>query len=202
MFLHLNMGKLTHNQLARLWHFRLGHPSATVPYTMRHLIFTENMKCPMILKEECPCCDQGKFRVRPFPERINYFPDADVRPWKKVYMDGHGGQTSLGTTIGGAKKGFLFVDAKSNAWKKTLVISDRQFPAVLRRFDTYSVNISDAAEEVASEFDCAIRPVSAGTPQEMGRAEGAVGELRRMIRASFAAAPHLDPTKYWGLADE
>ena len=111
----------------------------------------------------------------------------------------------------------MFVDAKSNAWKKMPVISDTQFPAVLRRFllwvelrhnrvrviivDTYSVNIFDVAEEVAAEFDCVIRPVSAGTPQEMGRAEGAVGELRRMTRASFAAAPHLDPTKYWGLAD-
>ena len=29
VLLHLNMGKLTHDQLARLWHFRLGHPSST-----------------------------------------------------------------------------------------------------------------------------------------------------------------------------
>ena len=78
---------------------------------MSKLMLTEDLECQMILKEECPCCDQGKFRVRPFPNRINYLPDADVRPWEKVYMDGYGGLTSLGTTIGGAKKGFLFVDA-------------------------------------------------------------------------------------------
>ena len=50
--LRLNMVKLTHNQLARLWHFRLGHPSATVPYTMSKLMLTEDLECPMILKEE------------------------------------------------------------------------------------------------------------------------------------------------------
>jgi hypothetical protein len=52
---------------------------------------------------------------------------------------------------------------------------------------------------VADEFDCIIRPISAGTPQELGKAENAVGELRRMVRATFAAAPHLGPEKYWGL---
>ena len=60
------------------------------------------------------------------------------------------------TTIGGAKKGFIFDDAMSNVWKKTVVQSDKQFPTVLRRFcceqnlpqgatiiicDTYIVNI-------------------------------------------------------------
>ena len=38
------------------------------------------------------------------------------------------------TTIGGAKKGFIFDDAMSNVWKKTVVQSDKQFPSVLRRF--------------------------------------------------------------------
>ena len=55
VLLHLNVGKLTHNQLARLWHFRLGHLSATVPYTLSKLMLTEDMECPMILNEECPC---------------------------------------------------------------------------------------------------------------------------------------------------
>ena len=107
----------------------------------------------------------------------------------------------------------------SNAWKKTLVQSNKQFPTVLCRFllwtelihhrvrliiicDTYIVNISQALQDVADDLDCINRPISAGTPQELGKAESAVGELRRMARATFAAAPHLDPEKYWGLADE
>jgi hypothetical protein len=49
---------------------------------------------------------------------------------------------------------------------------------------------------VADEPDCIIRPISAGAPQELDKAENAEGELRRMARATFAAAAHLDPEKY------
>jgi hypothetical protein len=65
-------------------------------------------------------------------------------------------------------------------------------------YDTYIVNISQAVKDVADEFDCIVGAISAGTPQELGKAENAVGELRRMARATLAAAPHLDPEKYWG----
>ena len=95
--------------------------------------------------------------------------------------------------------------------------SDTQIPDILRKFllwverqhyrcrlivvDTYAGNISQEAADTCAEFDCVIRPISAGTPQELGRAEKAVGELRRMTRCSLASAPHLNPKLLWGLAD-
>ena len=102
--LHLNMAKLTDEQKARLWHYRLGHPSAATPFSMHKLKLSEDVNCPIVLNEDCPCCIKGKFRVKPFPKRSTYLPETDLQPWEKVYVDGYGGQKSLGTTIGGAKK--------------------------------------------------------------------------------------------------
>ena len=68
--------------------------------------------------------------------------------------------------------------------------------------DTYIVNILLAVQDVADEPDCTIRSISAGTPQELGKAENAEGKLRRMARATFAAAVHLDPEKYCGFVDK
>ncbi len=65
--------------------------------------------------------------------------------------------------------------------------------------DTFSVNISRAAEEVAAMFKVRIVPVSAGTPQEMAYAERAVQTLAQMSRALMVGAPHL-PGFCWGLS--
>ena len=71
---------------------------------MHKLKLSEDVNCPIVLNEDCPCCIKGKFRVKPFPKRSTYLPETDLQPWEKVYVDGYGGQKSLGTTIGGAKK--------------------------------------------------------------------------------------------------
>jgi hypothetical protein len=207
--MHMAADRLTKVEEARLWHHRLSHPAPAVPYTMARLKLAEDNDCPIELNEDCPGCDQSKFRCAPFPRVRDPGKVEALEPWEKVYVDGYGGQKSLGTTIGGAKKGFVFVWAKSNVWKKILVISDKQFPNVLRKSylwvdmqhfrvrvlvcDTYVVNISQAVEDMAEEFDCTMRPVSTGTPQEMGKTEKAFQELRRMTWASFASAPHLGP---------
>ena len=68
--------------------------------------------------------------------------------------------------------------------------------------DTYSVNISAAATAVCDDFDAVLRPASAGSPQELGQAEKAIQDLRRMTRCSLASAPHLDKQLMWGLCDE
>ena len=54
--LHLNMAKLTDEQKARLWHHRLGHPSAAIPFSMHKLKLTEDVNCPIVLNEDCTCC--------------------------------------------------------------------------------------------------------------------------------------------------
>ena len=217
--LHINVSKLTPVQLARLWHFRLSHSAPKVPYDMHRLQSVLHLKCPIILNEDCPGCDDGKFRVQPFPRRdYEELSTENLDPWEKVYFDGYGGQKSLGITIGGANGGFMFVCAKTNAWWKHLTRTTKHFPLVLRKFllwvenqkfrtrmlisDTYSVNISAAATAVCDDFDAVLRPASAGSPQELGQAEKAIQDLRRMTRCSLASAPHLDKQLMWGLCDE
>ncbi len=65
--------------------------------------------------------------------------------------------------------------------------------------DTFKVNFSAAAEEVAAMFKVKLVPVSAGTPQEMAYAETAVKTLAAMSRSLMAGAPHLKEF-CWGLA--
>jgi hypothetical protein len=49
--------------------------------------------------------------------------------------------------------------------------------------DTFIVNISKAAEDVAAMFKVRIIPLSSGTPQELAYAERAVQTLAQMSRA-------------------
>ena len=68
--------------------------------------------------------------------------------------------------------------------------------------DTFSVNMSRAAEDVASMFKVRLIPVSSGTPQEMAYAERIVQTIAQMSRALMAGAPHPHlPQFCWGLGD-
>ncbi len=67
-------------------------------------------------------------------------------------------------------------------------------------FDTFKVNLSAAAKEVAAMFKVRLVPVSAGSPQEVAYAESAVRTIAAMSRCLMAGAPHL-PKCCWGLAD-
>ena len=116
----------------------------------------------------------------------------------------------------GAKGGFVFVCPVSGKIKVKLYGTTKQFPAILYQVcqeiesegftvreiyvDTFSVNISRAAEEVATMFKVRLIPVSSGTPQEMAYAERAVQTIAQMSRALMAGAPHL-PQFCWGLSD-
>ncbi len=100
--------------------------------------------------------------------------------------------------------------------KLKLYATTKQFPSILYQIrqevesegyavreiyvDTFSVNISRAAEDVASMFKVRLIPVSSGTPQEMAYAERAVQTIAQMSRALMARAPHL-PQFCWGLGD-
>jgi hypothetical protein len=122
-------------------------------------------------------------------------------PYHRLYAEGYGGQRSLGEeSYQGAKGGFVFVCPSTGTIKVKLYATSEQFPAILYQVlqevetegyacreiyvDTFKVNFSAAAEEVAAMFRVRLVPVSAGTPQEM----------------AYAEAPHLDDS-CWGLAD-
>ena len=63
--------------MARLWHHRLGHPSAAIPLSIYKLKLTEDTNCPIVLNEDCPCYIKGKFRIKQFPKRSIYLPETD-----------------------------------------------------------------------------------------------------------------------------
>ena len=168
------------------------------------------------LNEDCYCCDQAKYKHKSF-KRNSIDAYARNDPWWRVFCDGYGGQLSMGTeSYEGAVGGFVFVCPSSGTVRKKLYATTEQFPAILYQFlqevetehfvvrelyvDTYSVNLSKAAEEVAGMFKCKIVPISAGSPQELAFAESAVRTLGRMSRALICGAKHL-PGWIWGLAD-
>ncbi len=116
----------------------------------------------------------------------------------------------------GAKEGFVFVRPSTGTIKVKLYATSEQFPAILYQVlqeieaegyscreiyvDTFKVNFSVAAEEIAAMFRVRLVPVSAGTPQEMAYAKSAVRVIGEMARSLMMGAPHLDES-CWGLAD-
>ena len=93
----------------------------------------------------------------------------------------------------GAKGGFVFVCPVSGSMKVKLYASTKQFPAILYQIlqevesegfavrelyvDTFIVNISKEAEDVAAMFKVRIVPICSGTLQEMAYAERGVQTL-------------------------
>ena len=108
----------------------------------------------------------------------------------------------------GAKGGFVFVCPVSGTMKVKLYASTKQFPAILYQVlqeiesegyaaremyvDTFIVNISKEAEDVAAMFKMRIVPISAGTPQELAYAERAVLTLaqeKKMLNNKSSVTP-------------
>jgi len=199
----MNEATLSVTEANRLDHWRHAHRSTSGE---RH-------------SERCPACEQAKHKSGSFKRNKEFLGTgitSKVIYWR-LYCDGYGGQRSMGDeSYQGANGGFVFVCPVSGTIKVKLYASTKQYPAILYQVlqeiegegyvvreiyvDTFSVNISRAAEEVAAMFKVRIVPVSSGTPQEMAYAERAVQTLAQMSRALMAGAPHL-PGFCWGLSD-
>jgi hypothetical protein len=190
----MNEGELTDKELLRLDHWRHAHRMISGE---RH-------------DERCPACEQAKHKQGSFKTNKEYLGTgvATKIVYWRLFCDGFGGQHSMGEeSYQGAKGGFVFVCPVSGAMKVKLYASTKQFPAILYQVlqeiesegfavremyvDTFIVNISKEAENVAAMFRMRIVPVSAGTPEEMAFAERAVQTLAQMSRALMAGAPHL-----------
>jgi hypothetical protein len=170
-----------------------------------------------ILNEDNVVGDEAKFTRRAFKANDPAI-TMDCPPWWRVYIDGHGGQSSLGSeSYEGAVGSYLFVCCSTGSCDLRLYASHEQFPVALHQFlrrvesehfkvqmiyvDTFSVNISEDVEEVCALYGATIVPVSAGTPQEMAFAESMVRVIKRMSTAMLAGAPHLPPNS-WACADK
>ena len=203
----MNVAKLDEVQLARLWHWRLGHPAHGLPLKMGEGVTVH-------LNEDCYCCDQSKFKVGSFPRNDPEL-HRDNPPWWRAYADAYdGGKKGAmeGSSLGGesyegAVGGFVFVCPSSGTWARKLYATPTQFPAILFQFlqdverqhfvcrelyvDTTINNISTEAEDLAAQFHCKICPISAGTPQELAYAESCVKNLAVKSRALLNGAKHL-----------
>jgi hypothetical protein len=205
----MNEGNLSSEKYERLLHWRLGHANSKVLKAM-DLIEKSH------LNEDCYCCNEAKFKRAPFPKNEGSYV-AVSEPFWRIYGDGFGGQNSLGCeSYGGAKGGMIFVCPMSGSIILKLYAKAKQFPAILYQVlqhiesqgfvcrvvlvDTYVLNMSEAAEEVAAVFRTRIIPISAGTPQELAYAERAVRTIAEKSRSMLLGAPHL-PNSMWGLAD-
>ena len=169
------------------------------------------------LNEDNVVSDEAKFSRRAFKANDPTV-TMDCPPWWRVYIDGYGGQNSLGgESYEGAVGSYLFVCCSTGSADTRLYASHEQFAVALHQFlrrvesehykvqmiyvDTFSVNISEDVEEVCALYGATIVPVSAGTPQEMAFAESMVRVIKRMSTAMLAGAPHL-PADSWACADK
>ena len=117
----------------------------------------------------------------------------------------------------GAVGEYVFVCPAVGQYKIKLYSTNEQFPVCLftvlteieaKQFrcheiyvDTFSVNISREAHEVAALFFTVIVPIAAGSPQELAFAESAHRVIGRMSRTMAANAPHM-PEFCWGVRDQ
>ena len=203
----MNEGKLKKENYERLLHWRFGHCSTQV---LKAMDLIENSH----LNEDCYCCNQGKFKRQPFPKNEGAMV-AVAEPFFRLYIDGFGGQRSLGSdSLEGAKGGIVAVCPISGSIIIKLYSTMKQFPAILYQIlqyvesqgfvcrevmvDTYVVNLSSAAEDVAAMFKTRLIPISAGTPQELAYAERAVRTMGDKARTMLLGAQHL-PKCMWGL---
>jgi hypothetical protein len=171
----LNEGKLKSGEYERLLHWRLGHANSKVLKAM-------NLIEKSHLNEDCYCCNMGKFKRAPFPKNEGAMV-AVAEPYFRMYVDGYGGQQSLGCeSIEGAKEGIICVCPISGSVIVKLYAALKEFPAIIYQVlqyiesqgficreimvDTYAVNLSVAAEEVAAMLKTRIIPISAGTCQD------------------------------------
>jgi hypothetical protein len=203
----LNEAHLTSEERERLLHWRTAHRLGLKSKKDKHG-----------LNENCVICDEGKRKVSGYKRNFEFMGvnSGPLRPYWRMYCDGYGGQGSMGIeSYEGAKGGFVFA-CPTGSVKQRLYGSTKQFPAILYQVlqevetagyvcreiyvDTFSVNLSKAAEEVAAMFRVRIIPISAGTPQELAYAESAVRVVGQMSRTLMAGATHL-PKSCWGLAD-
>ena len=213
----VNEAKLSAEQLARLWHWRLGHPAAKTPVIMSKKGLASEINVRHELQCKCPICVKAGFSKTHTPRNdIDY--QLTVRksypPYWVVHVDASGGQESMGvpTYYGGIGE-YHFVDGRSGAIETKLYSSTSQVVLLLHRFliqvqasdwvvrcivlDSPSVHTSDRMEALCDIWGVAIELSSARASEENAVAERAVREHHKIKRALAIGAPHL-PEKTWG----
>jgi hypothetical protein len=113
----LNEANLTKEERARLIHWRQAHRQSGEGK----------------IHENCPICEGGKRKTKGFKRNEDYrrMETKKFSPYHRIYVDGYGGQNSMGEeSYQEAKGGFVFVCPSSGAIKVKLYASSEQFPAI------------------------------------------------------------------------
>ena len=212
-----NESKIEPAQRSRLWSRRFAYRNSAVFKRMASMPEYGGFPSLPELNEDDIIMDLSKMVKKSHPRND---PEVTMQcpPWWRIFLDGYGGQGSLGgESLEGAVGAYVFVCCATGSADVRLYASHEQFPVALHQFlvrveaehwkthviyvDTHSVNLSEDAEQVCALFQCCIQPVSAGTPQEMAFAESMVRTIRRMSTAMLAGAPHMGNNS-WALADK
>ena len=98
----VNLSKLSAVEQARLWHWRLGHVSPEIPVKLSKkdangVPLAHGINVSLCLNEDCIICNKARFRnkpYRPVPPALR----IKLPPYHTCYVDGFGGQRSMGTT--------------------------------------------------------------------------------------------------------
>lgn len=228
-----NFAKLNPKQRARLWHRRFAHCGPQAPRLLDSL---DDQGIPAAiglgkvdhrLHEDCTICDKAHVKVKPI-RRIPPTMKRLLTPFHTVFVDGFGGQTSMGPqskggtfdnfgvrSVGGAVGGYVCCCTTTGEVVPYLYSRKSQFPNILQHFlieviamhwKVHTIRATDSeiidngkVEGVCTDYDVNLEPTSVGTPAELGYGEKAVGDLVRRARALMIGAPHLSPS-LWGAA--
>ena len=165
-----NEVKATKVEQSRLWCRRFAYCDTALFAKMASMPEYGNFPNLPTLNEDDLVKDQAKFTRRSFP-RNDSSVTMDSPPWWRVYVDGYGGQKSLGDeSYEGVVGSYLFVCCSTGSTDVRLYASHEQFPVALHQFlrrvgadhykvhvlygDTFSVNISEDIEDVCAVFGC------------------------------------------------
>ena len=162
----LNEAKLTKEERSRLWVRKLAYCSSSLFPKMKSMPEYGNMPDIWELNEDNIVGDLAKFKKQAH-KRNDPEVTMDCPPWWRVYVDGYGGQLSLGgESYEGAVGAYIFVCVSTGSTDVKLYASHEQFPVALAQFlarveaehfknhcvcvNTHSVNLSQDALEGGS----------------------------------------------------
>ena len=130
----LNEAKLSEKEKAWLWHWRWGHGDWNGPVRASEDMDEADKLTTVKLNVDCAICDKARFKRGSFPRNDPTLHAADPPFWR-CYVDGYGGQESLGgESYDGAIGGYVFYCRSSKTLRNKLYASHEQFPVLLYQF--------------------------------------------------------------------
>ena len=113
----LNEGRLQEDEKAILWHWRWGHGDWNGPIRASVDMNPADKLATVKPNVDCPTCDKAHFKRGSYP-RNDPLEHANDPPYWRVYVDGYGGQGSMGVpSYEGAVGGFVFYDRSTKTLK-------------------------------------------------------------------------------------